>query len=46
MQFIKFAIIGIILSGCSEPVYIENNLPSYSDMSAAKDAQEVLTDSK
>jgi hypothetical protein len=40
---VKIIILCLALSGCSEPIYRENELPSYSDMSAAKDAQEVLT---
>jgi hypothetical protein len=41
----KYIILAIILSGCSKPVE-KNELPSYSDMSAAQDAQEVLTHSQ
>jgi hypothetical protein len=41
----KLLVLAIILSGCSKPVE-QNELPSYSDMGAAQDAQEALTYSK
>jgi hypothetical protein len=41
----RILILSIILSGCSKPVE-KNELPSYSDMGAAQDAQEALTYSK
>jgi PBP1b-binding outer membrane lipoprotein LpoB len=41
----KLLALAIILSGCSKPAE-KNELPSYSDMGAAQDAQEALTYSK
>ena len=38
----KWIALALILSGCQKPITYED-LPEYSDMSAAKDAQEALT---
>jgi hypothetical protein len=39
---VKWLVLALILSGCQKPIKYEE-LPEYSDMSAAKDAQEALT---
>jgi hypothetical protein len=39
---VKIVMVCILLSGCSKPIE-QNDLPSYSDMSAAEDLQEALT---
>lgn len=38
----KYIALAIILSGCGKPIE-KNDLPTYSDMGAAQDAQEALT---
>lgn len=37
-----FALLFLSLAGCGKPIE-ENDLPTYSDMGAAQDAQEALT---
>ena len=39
---LKIVIVCLLLSGCSKPIK-QNDLPAYSDMGAAADAQEALT---
>jgi hypothetical protein len=39
---IKVVLVCLLLSGCSKQVE-QNDLPTYSDMGAAADAQEALT---
>lgn len=41
-NILKYLAIAILLSGCTKPANYDD-LPEYSDMSAAKDAQEALT---